>query len=1620
MSPLVRRLTSLIMADRKRGTKESWLGLEQSASSEELDLPWRQDLEPHEVPDAGYREAEKLIDEALASGGDHLVDLDFRGFQLEILPPAIQELGPRLRSLDCSYVLDPKEPLKRTFKRLSCQLELPQHWEAFTNLENVNFSKCGLTTLPEEISQLRKITHLNLQKNFFTSVPEPVFRLSSLRQLDLSANPLRSLPDDLSGLGKLTQLRLGSTNLSSLPEAIGELRHLEILLLASNQLETLPPEFAELQHLRILDLHNNQIETLPTEITRIGGLSVLDLSKNKLQALPEAFGQLPKLTKLRLGSNRLEDLPASFPSLSRLLELDLGGNSLGSLPPGVCRFGELTHLTLGGNSISELPEDFLQLQNLTHLYLGGNHLKRLPPGFDTLSRLNLLDLGKNQLGAIPDHSLFLPTNLTDLTLANNGLDRFPESILGMEELSSLDLAGNQVENLPESICRLKDLKILRLERNRIRALPEDFGQLSNLTSLGLHSNRLKTVPRSIFDLHNVHIQSKANDLPAISEHYPQEGIDLVNTMIRGLDLHDNEISDLPEDLECHPHIRELNLSENHFTTFPKTLSKSASLWMLFLQKNKIQEIPANLGGLKELRELSLGDNDLRSFPEPLCDLSCLWNLNLEQNKIREIPASLRGLQELRHLHLSDNDIRSFPEPLLDLSCLEVLSLTENRIPEIPATINKLRNLRWLFISENQLSSIPSSLSELPKLGQLILSGNELTIFPDAILSLRNLRLLWLDYNQISEIPHQLADHPHLKDLRVEGNPLPDDFLAALLIGIDEAFRWLRERKTLEWEGKVILIGEGSVGKTKLLRALSGAPLDRPEMTHGLERRDFTIEDPRSGESIHCHGWDFGGQVGYRPTQQLFFSGSAIYLVVWSPRINRSQEELRSWMDQVRSAAGGHVRFLIVGTHADIPTLDRSLPSSEELRSIYGNSLGDEAIFDVGLPDQDEGEVTGVEKLKSRIAEIAIGERFFHQEVISDWIPLRHEINQGKTTHYRWSEFVILANGLSLESEEKVRAFCEHHDKLGLLIYRPTERAAEDIVITRPEWLTWAIHRVTTDPRVLALHGFVAQQLVSDILREYEPEEGVSYPANTHEALLELMADCLVCYPIRDPEGNEPRWLFTMSISEDRPSEMDTIWPSTVPKGIRERATIYRFATVREDGKPNQYFLDLELKGVIYKLIVLLHQYSLGWESGDPSRNLHWKRGLVIQAPEGVGRAVIELKESSSPQGGEMWTDLWITARGLEPAEVIGEVKKPINELLAALLGNSQPKRQAWCGQLCLDEDRAQKGQFDWAMIREERQAGNKVVTCTTCNHRLPIDDLLLTPEYGLAMEESEELLLRDIVHRDAERIIEHTRIGQETVQREVVFNRRVMVEGFNEVSNSIASLTGLARDVIDELRGAQQEISSQVEGLARFLNDEARHGPRLIEIRELPWKLLSNVKLATIKYEAVLHCEHCGLSVDALGAILNPTSRKKRGRYEVTLTRKWLADAAPYLQLLSRIVHTVMTGAANFYPTIEKAGSESEIALLLTDVRGQSMAGVETLGRINLDHQRIDGPTIRKLHEFLQRSGAKADGYGGLTKVRIVQKGENNGKIRWIHPMFLDTEDPETGELIYEADRGGS
>jgi len=640
------------------------------------------------------------------------------------------------------------------------------------------------------------------------------------------------------------------------------------------------------------------------------------------------------------------------------------------------------------------------------------------------------------------------------------LTELPESLGQLTQLQSLNLSHNQLTALSESLGKLTQLESLNLARNQLTSLPEWLGQLTQLQTLILSSNQLTSLPKWLGQL----------------------------TQLRTLSLSNNQLSALSERLAQLMQLEELNLQTNHLAMLPESLGRLTQLQILNLVDNQLAALPEWLGQLTQLQILRLGGNQLAALPESLGQLTQLQVLNLDHNQLAALPESFDRLTHLRELWLPGNQFKALPEPLRRMPRLIVLSLFSNQLETIPEWISDLHSLERLDLDDNQLNSIPDTVGKLSKLNNLGLGSN-------------------FGGNNLSDLPHSLCELKHLSKLDLENNPLNPELAAAHKEGFGAVRSYLRAKADAEVvlnEAKLILIGEGNVGKSSLLGALRGDPwVEKRPTTHGVEIKPVKVRNTENGKEIDLNAWDFGGQLLYRPTHQLFFTAPAVYLVVWEPRLGPEQCCVNEWVKLVRNRAADETRpddrprILIVATHGG-PKERRDHIDQEAIRKQFGDLI-------VGFHQVDSFSGDGIDTLKQAIAGTASEIRQVGRSVPASWKRVLDAIrDRSKQDAYiSYTEFESLCASQHVAADLAL-TYAAILSELGHLVHYGNDATLKNTVILKPDWLSKAISFVLEDKKVKDQNGLIEHYRLNELWNDPARAESERYPLALHPVFRRFM------------------------------------------------------------------------------------------------------------------------------------------------------------------------------------------------------------------------------------------------------------------------------------------------------------------------------------------------------------------------------------------------------------------------------------------------------------------------------------------------------------------------------------
>ena len=458
------------------------------------------------------------------------------------------------------------------------------------------------------------------------------------------------------------------------------------------------------------------------------------------------------------------------------------------------------------------------------------------------------------------------------------------------------------------------------------------------------------------------------------------------------------------------------------------------------------------------------------------------SLDLSDNELTVLPLEIGQLSNLTELDLSYNQLTALPPTIAQLTNLLVLNLSGNQLTGLPSEISQLTHLKKLMLGDvfggNQFISLPPAISQLNNLTVLGLGGNQLTVLPPTIEQLNHLTMLDIRWNQLTTLPPEIGHLALLRELYLDGNPLispPPEIVAQGTQAILAYFQARLQESQKRWVSKLIVVGEGGVGKTSLLRTLRGEAFNPEESTtHGIEISTLELAHPsRMGVNMQLNSWDFGGQEIYHATHQFFLTNRSLFLLAWNARVGFEPSKLYYWLDTLQALAPDSP-VLLVATHID--EREANLPLSE-LRHRYPQIIG---ICEISNKTSQ-----GFEALRQILAEAAAKLPLMGEIWPSTWLKAANAI-RARAEKYITPQ--VLQNLMSTQGVEdnKQPILAQWLHELGDILSFQENQELADIVILKPQWVSEYISLVLESEDVIKKGGIFTRSEMNQLWQDLDP------------------------------------------------------------------------------------------------------------------------------------------------------------------------------------------------------------------------------------------------------------------------------------------------------------------------------------------------------------------------------------------------------------------------------------------------------------------------------------------------------------------------------------------------------
>ena len=358
----------------------------------------------------------------------------------------------------------------------------------------------------------------------------------------------------------------------------------------------------------------------------------------------------------------------------------------------------------------------------------------------------------------------------------------------------------------------------------------------------------------------------------------------------------------------------------------------------------------------------------------------------------------------------------------------------------------------------------------------------------------------------------------------------ESHLENVLAKVRAHYEDLKAGRRRDAEVKVLFLGNGGTGKTQLCRRLRGEPFDASvSTTHGIQLSEKTIEVEDFPEPVRLNLWDFGGQEIYHGSHSLFVQGQAIFLILWTPKLEAGSDSegdlrfqrrpLRYWLDYLRTFAGVNSSVLLIQSQCDRRS-DRVSPptvtaddfcflrwlevsAKTGLRLELFTATLEEAVRDCferrPPPPIGMGRVAVRRRLREMLA----------QDQALPTLQRRHQLLERADFDRLCDE----EGGIS--NKEALLDFLHHN---GVVFYR--SGLFGDRIVLDQNWALEAIYTLFDRKKILPLlrgYGrFTRADLEALIWSNYTPEE--------QKVFLGMMASCGICFRARRLSYDEWEYL----------------------------------------------------------------------------------------------------------------------------------------------------------------------------------------------------------------------------------------------------------------------------------------------------------------------------------------------------------------------------------------------------------------------------------------------------------------------------------------------------------------
>lgn len=539
-----------------------------------------------------------------------------------------------------------------------------------------------------------------------------------------------------------------------------------------------------------------------------------------------------------------------------------------------------------------------------------------------------------------------------------------------------------------------------------------------------------------------------------------------------------------------PYIRKyLGLDEVQLRSLLKDAEENK--WdALDLSNTGISTLPEELFEITTLKVLWLGNNYSNNAPK-----NTITVIQDDIEKLNNLEAiSLYGLKDIK----ISKQVKSLP----NLAYVDCFKCDFNRFP------SNLMNRRITGIGiDCNNESVLLDICRLKNIKQLFLTFSKLTVLSDAICNLHKLEFLSICNTKIERIPNSLYTLSNLRGFYISQTPLkasiPEEIMGQSARNVVSYIcrQQIENDQCFCNEAKMIIVGQGNVGKSCLLERISNYNYEEKESTEGIDVKKWTYTDSKNN-AYTLNIWDFGGQEIYHSTHQFFLTKRSLYIFVWDARAEEEYGRIDYWLKTIESFAEDSPIIIAI---------NKCDNSTTRINRIDFGAYKDKYpqihhIIEISCKDNiNINRLRGI--IKREAKKLAINK----VKWLNNWFKIRMELEKmsGSQKYISYGVYNEICTKYGIENDE-MHSLSKYLHDLGIILHYGDDLLLRNLIILSPEWATGAVYKILDSQETVLKNrnGILKTNDLSLIWLDKK-----EYPEDTYVFLLKIMEKFQLCFEI---------------------------------------------------------------------------------------------------------------------------------------------------------------------------------------------------------------------------------------------------------------------------------------------------------------------------------------------------------------------------------------------------------------------------------------------------------------------------------------------------------------------------